>query len=291
MNSRQLCRSLFVSTLATAASSAWLTGAVAAPVIFSDSGATGADILAEVTAFQAALGNLNGNDPGPLLSGRREINWDGGNPALTNGTAPVTPFNVFRDTRGAAFTTPGIGLTQAARTGGALSLDLINPSYATAFATFSPSRLFTPLGSNITDGQFSIPGTNGGVAASISGFGAVFTDVDLADSSSIQFFDVFGASLGEFDVPAGTTADGSLSFLGVLFNAGEQIARVSITSGTTALGPTDNPGGGVDVVVMDDFIYAEPSRIVPEPGTALLFALGLLAWAWAGTARRRRGRR
>ena len=37
----------------------------------------------------------NGNNPGPLTTGRREINWDGGNPAIMDTTPPVTPFNIF----------------------------------------------------------------------------------------------------------------------------------------------------------------------------------------------------
>jgi len=282
MNLRQSSHSLFVSA-ALAAASVCSGGAVAAPVLFTDSGASASDIVAEVNVFRAALGNPNnGNATGPLLTGRREINWDGGGPPVINGTAPVTPFNVFLDTRGASFTTPGSGLTQAAVTGGLLSLDTINPTYATTFTTFSQNRLFTPLGSTITDATFSIPGTNGTVAATITGFGVVFTDVDLANSSSLQFFDSLGASLGSFSVPAGPAGNTSLSFLGVIFNAGEQIARVRITTGNTPLGPTDAPG--VDVVVMDDVLYSEPRAIlaaVPEPSIFALFGVGLAALAFA----------
>jgi hypothetical protein len=151
---------------------------------------------------------------------------------------------------------------------------VINGTYAAAFSTFSANRLFTPIGSNITDATFSVPGTSGSVAASVRGFGAVFTDVDLGDSSTIEFFSIFDTPLGSFDVPAGTTADGSLSFLGVIFDAGERIERVRITSGNTALGPTDNPGGGTDVAVMDDFLYAEPQQ-VPEPAPLALLLFGL----------------
>ena len=39
-----------------------------------------------------------------------------------------------------------------------------NPTYGTIFTTFSPSRLFTPVGSNVTDGSFFVPGTSGGFA-------------------------------------------------------------------------------------------------------------------------------
>ncbi len=274
MKLRRLRMSVLASAVITVAS-AWITSVAAAPILFSDTGANAAEIQAGVDAFRAALGNPNnGNTLASLPSGRREINWDGGGPPVINGTAPATPFTVFQNTRGATFTTGGTGLTQAAPTGGQLSLDLINPTYATAFATFSPNRLFTPIGSNVTDATFSVPGTNGSIPATVRGFGAVFTDVDLGDSSRIDFFGQFGALLGSFDVPAGTTSDGSLSFLGVLFDAGERIGRVRITSGNTALGPIDNPGGGIDVVVMDDFIYAEPQR-VPEPAPLALLLLGL----------------
>jgi hypothetical protein len=51
---------------------------------------------------------------------------------------------------------------------------------------------------------------------------------------------------------------------------------VRITSGNSALGPTDTPN--TDVVVTDDFIYSEP-RVVPEPTSMLLFGTGLTAFA------------
>lgn len=251
--------------------------AVAAPTLFSVGGDnTAASIQSTVDAFRAALGDPNNaNDPGPLFSGRREINWDGGGNNSTT-TAPITPFNVFLDTRGAQFTTPGTGLTQAPPSAdpvlfppGGLAGLFNNPTYGTTFSTFSPLRLFAPVGSTITDGTFSIPGTGGTQGATVSGFGAVFTDVDLADISSLQFFDLDGNSLGTFFVPEGGTPDGSLSFLGVTFTT-ERIARVRIVTGNTALGPND--ADGIDVVALDDFLYAEPRAAVPEPATLLLLA-------------------
>jgi hypothetical protein len=270
------------------AASVWIAPVGAAPVELSDAGSAIADILDTVNLFRAALGDPNnGNDPGPLATGRREINWDGG--GATTGTPPANPFTGFRNTRGATFATPGTGLTQAPITGGpgTLSLELINPTYATTFATFSPLRIFTPLDSTITDVTFSIPGTGGAVPATVTGFGAVFTDVDLEDSTSLQFFNNAGGSLGEFDVPVGTTSDASLSFLGVIFNAGELISRVRITTGNTALGPNDNPDGGVDVVVMDDVLYAEPQAVVPEPSVMALLSVGLAGLGFAQRLRRK----
>jgi hypothetical protein len=133
--------------------------------------------------------------------------------------------------------------------------------------------LFTALNSPITDVSFFVPGST--TPAFTSGFGAVFTDVDVANTTSIQFFDAQNNPLGApFFVP---TANNGLSFLGVFFNAGEQIGRVRITSGNAALGAGINDlPPATDLVVMDDFIYGEPSvAAVPEPSTWALLATGL----------------
>ena len=87
------------------------------PAVFQAAGPSAVSIQSTVDAFRAALGNPNnGNAAGPLASGRREINWDGGGVDTT--TAPVTPFDVFLNSRGARFTTPGSGLSQAPPSGG-----------------------------------------------------------------------------------------------------------------------------------------------------------------------------
>ncbi|HSF02775.1 MAG TPA: hypothetical protein VLA62_07190, partial [Solirubrobacterales bacterium] len=86
--------------------------------VFQAAGPTAASIQGTVDAYRLALGALNGNDPGPLPGGRREINWDGGAVGIDATTDPVTPFNVFLNTRGGQFTTPGTGLSQAPPAGG-----------------------------------------------------------------------------------------------------------------------------------------------------------------------------
>jgi hypothetical protein len=244
------------------------------PTVFQVAGPTAASIQGTVDAFRAELGAPNnGNAPGPLASGRREINWDGGG-ANTNTDVPVTPFNVFLNTRGGQFTTPGIGLSQAPPSGGTqggLAGLFNNPTYGAIFSRFSPLRLFTPVGSNITDALFFVPGTNGGVPATVSGFGAVFTDVDQPDGSGpgkkhgnrgastlIEFFGADNKVLFSSFVPA-SPGDASLSFLGIVFDE-PLIARVRITTGNTAPGPDDDDRH--DIVMMDDFIYGEPQ---PRP--------------------------
>ncbi len=240
-----------------------------APKVFQAAGPTIDSIQSTVDKFRAALGAVNnGNAAGPLASGRREINWDGGGAVTT--TAPVTPFNGFLNTRGAQFTTPGTGLSQAPPSG--LATLFNNPSYNVAFTAFSPVRLFTAVGSTVTDTAFFIPGSNGTALATVKGFGAVFTDVDQPNGSGpaekqgnrkastlIQFFGVHGQLLFSSLVPA-SPGDGSLSFFGVVFED-SCIASVRIISGDVAPGPNDD--AATDIVMMDDFIYGEPQPLVP----------------------------
>jgi hypothetical protein len=266
--------------------SAWPMPAFSAPITFSAAGPNTASISASVAQFQAALGNPNNGNNAGTTGGRREINWDGGNPMLLDNTPGGTPFNVFLNTRGGQFTTAGTGFVQAPPSGGAqngLVGQFGNPTYATTFAAFSPSRLFVPIGSNAFDALFFVPGTNGGVRATVGGFGIVFSDVDLANTTHMDFFDLQNNPLGSFNVPPGGATDASFSFLGVNFTT-EQIGRVHVVLGTSALGPND--GGAVDVVAMDDFLYTEP-RAVPGPGGLALLVMGGTILGVAARIRRR----
>ena len=141
-----------------------------------------------------------------------------------------------------------------------------NQTYGDIFSTFSAPRLFTPVGSRFTEGLFFVPGTNGGVPAAVTGFGAVFTDVDEPDqshetksrehSTKIEYFDADGHRLFTGFVPA-SPGDGSLSFFGIVFDD-PLIARVRITTGESRPGRNDDKK---DIVMMDDFIYGEPQPL------------------------------
>jgi hypothetical protein len=246
-------------------------GKLVRPMIFQAAGPSIESIQSSVDEYRAALGDPNNaNNPGPLADGRREINWDGGGPPVDATTPPVTPFEVFLNTRGARFTTLGVGLSQAPPAGGpqdGLQGLFNNPTYGATFSAFSPLRLFTPVGSNVTEASFFIPGTNGAEPATVRGFGAVFTDVDESDgigprqrranprgdSTLMEYFDRDGNLIFSSFVPA-SPGDASLSFFGILFDDA-RIARVRITTGNVAPGPDD---GEVDIVMMDDFFYSEP---------------------------------
>lgn len=249
-----------------------------APIIYSGAGANAAAITAVRDPFRADVGGgtLAGAN-GSFGGIRREINWDAVPDSLAaSNNLPLNFFNV-NSPRGAVFSTPGTGVAVSANAGVApIEFDNINPTYSQIFQTFSAQRLFAAIGSNVVDVNFFAAGTSN--AGSTSAFASIFTDVDLLDTTAIEYFD--GAvSLGRFAVPV---ANNGLSFLGVRFNAGERVTRVRITSGNAALGPND--GGNVDVVAMDDFIFAEVQRAVPEPSTLLL--LGAAALALRVTRRR-----
>ena len=244
-----------------------LATAHAVPIAISVGGANAAAIQSTVDAYRTSLGALNPNVAGSFGSGRREINWDGVPDALS---APNNlPANFFNSNspRGVVFSTPGSGFQVSANAGIApVEFNNINAGYSALFGTFSPQRLFTALGSTITDVNFFVPGS--ATAATVSGFGAVFTDVDLPLVTSLQFFDQNNVSLGTYFVPP-VVGNETLSFVGVLFTS-ERVGRVRITSGNQILGGSETG----DLVVMDDFIYGEPLA-VPEPAPLALLLAGL----------------
>jgi uncharacterized repeat protein (TIGR01451 family) len=225
------------------------------------SGANAAAIQSTVDSFRNDLGTLNPNVAGSALGGgRREINWDGvPAPFAAPNSFPPDFFNV-NSPRGVVFSTPGTGFQVSGATGdsgagqpAAARFGNIQPTYTANFQTFSPQRLFTAIGSNVTDVNFFLAGS--ATPGFSSGFGAVFTDVERANATSIEFFNQNGASLGKQFVP--TSPGGGLTFFGISFsNARDRVlTRVRITTGEAALGAVE---GANDLVVMDDFIYGEP---------------------------------
>jgi hypothetical protein len=233
------------------------------PIVFQAAGPNAASIQSSVDQFRAAIGGVNnGNTNGPLATGRREINWDGG--GSTNTSPGPTPFTVFLNTRGALMETPGSGFVQAPASG--LADTFHNPSLTNTFQAFSPVRLFAPLDSTVTDISFFVPG-GGNINATTSGFGVVFADVDSPDgggrgvrqskrsaSSQIGYYDARGNLLYKNAIPS-SPGTATLSFFGIVFPE-PRIAFVRIITGH------DDPDKGldpkVDLVVMDDFIYGEP---------------------------------
>ena len=258
-------------------------------VVISAAGVDVASITGSRDTFRVTLGGgTTAGANGSFGGVRREINWDG---VAAGFSAPNNlPANFFNSNspRGVVFSTPGTGFAVSGATTdagvgqpAAANFGNIDASYTNTFLPFSTQRLFTPVGSNIMDVNFFVAGT--GTAATVGGFGAIFSDVDLSNTTSIQYFDAGNTSLGTF-FAANLNGSQTFSFLGVSFNAGERIGRVRITTGNSAVGAglNDQNGDLRDVVVMDDFLFSEPIAGVPEPGTvvSMLSGLGVLAFGF-----------
>jgi len=222
-------------------------------------------------AFRAAVGGgtiagANGSFGGL----RREINWDGvpdirADPNLL----PANFFNV-NSPRGAVFSTPGTGFLVSANAG--LSTTTLF-GFPNDFQTFSAQRLFTAIDSNITEVTFFVPGTT--TAATTSAFAAIFVDVEVAGLTKMEFFDDSATLIYSRDVLVG--GNQGLSFVGAVARAGERISRVRLTSGLNTIASNGVLGNqNDDVVVMDDFLYAERVGAVSEPSSLALAGLGLL---------------
>ena len=211
------------------------------PEVFSAAGS--GNIQAAIDAFAARLA---AND------GSRSIRFDFVGPGVTNTNSfPGTQFS----SEGVVLSTPGTGLRVSDNNFGD-----VNATYPVEIGPNSIPKNLAAVGSNIIDVSFQTPGVLG-APAGVRGFGAVFNDVDNAGSTTLQFFDHSGASLGTFAAPV---SNRSHSFLGVFFQD-HQISRVRITLGTAAMGAAVNDvstaGGTQDIVAVDDFIYSEPQQI------------------------------
>lgn len=226
------------------------------------SGVGTAEATTALATFRTTLGGAdNSTATGPQSSGRREINWDGvrlDGTDFNNVTTPIVankitgiPVNRFQ-ARGARFDT-----VLAVANDGFVSA---NANVANQFQAFSAANTFASFNSNKYAVEFFLAGST--TPAATRGFGAIFLDVEQANSSSIEYFNGT-VSLGKFFVPVGQS--GQPQFLGVFFNA-PIVTKVILTTGTTQVFNFNNgqvtagPGESdtADLVVLDDFVYGEP---------------------------------
>ncbi len=285
----------FVAGLCAAALAFSAATAQAAPIVFETSGANAASILGTVDDFRNALGALNPNNPENFVGGRRQINWDAAPDAVSDPNLfPGDFFNADFSprARGIEFSTPGNGFLLSSNAGTAAPPRFGFPN---DFIPFSEQRMFSPIGSNMTFVDFFDPANPDEQAAS-TGLGIVFNDVELAGATTLELFDLDGNSLFAGEVL--TSPNGGLSFLGVVFDAGELIGSAKVTTGSSTLlsngtfmPPASGPGDGV---VMDDFIFGEPIPLntlaIPEPSSLALLGSGIFCLG-VTALRRRRGRR
>lgn len=229
--------------------------AYALPIDFLAAGNNPGDIQSTVNGFRTSLGNLNGNQPANFTGGRREINWDAVPEAVSSPNA--FPGNFFNgSTPGRA---RGIEFDPTGSTTGFEVSSLANPAFGAPgqFQVFSPAKLFRTVGGDEFDIVFFSPADQI-THALTTGFGMVYTDADLGKLPVFEFFDTHGQLLHSLTGQATNSA--GLGFMGTVFDSAT-VARIHVTIG-------DNNG-----LVMDDFIFGEPTRI-PEPGSIALVLIG-----------------
>src|SRR5207248_3725023 len=145
----------------------------------------------------------NGANPPPQSSGFRAINWDGvkldgtdfggSTTVISQGKTVGIPTNRFQE-RGVKF-----GEVYAVSGDGFQS---VNPNVTAAlFPAFSPNNIFAMFNDNGIGLSFVLPSAHTGtpVAAATTGFGAIFRNVEIAGSTSIEYFSG-DRSLGKFFV-------------------------------------------------------------------------------------------
>lgn len=214
------------------------------------------DITARVNEFKQLLGNQLNTTPG-ATGGRREITWDAVPDDLLGKPLPA---NFLNNTEPGAPASQQRGLVYEGDTFEVSNTNFahVNPQTAGEFSAFSGSKTFTNISDNLWGIGFEVPGQD--VEATVRGFGMVFSDVDIANNTSLEFFEG-NKSLGRFFAPV--QAQGSkLSFLGVYFKK-QRITRVVVQHGNGLLnkGEKDiSAGGASDLVILDDFMYDEPVK-------------------------------
>lgn len=236
----------------------FMSNGFAAPINFLAAGSDSASIQVTVDNFRNALGNLNGNQPTEFVGGRREINWDAVPDAVSDPN--VFPGNFFNGN--VAGRARGIEFDPTGSTTGFQVSSLTNPAFGAPgqFQVFSPEKLFRTIGGDEFDIRFFSPSDQ--ITSTLTtGFGMVFTDADLGVLPTLEFFDAQGNLLHSLIGQA--TGSFGLGFMGTVFDAAV-VSRIHVTI------------GDANGLVMDDFIFGEPTRQqnqIPEPNSlALMFA-------------------
>jgi hypothetical protein len=242
---------------------------------------------AALNTFEAAIGGADNGNSAPQTTGFRTINWDGvkldgtdfgggANTIVVNpGKTVVIPKN--------RFVSRGVLLGDPYAVSGDGFVD-VNPNVANLFPAFSKSNTFAMINDNTIDLTFNLPtdslpaglpagSTGTPVPAATRGFGAIFINTQPLNGTDGSFIEYFSGdrSLGRFQVPTGNLGDPE--FLGELF-PDSVVTRVSLTlgngtlfsfNGVTFSGTSTNNPPTTNLVVTDDFVYAEPVALNSAP--------------------------
>lgn len=219
-------------------------------------------VFTSKAAFESALDAAAPNT-------RFNVNWDGISFA-TPGTKAIAP-NLFAARQILLDTDP-------------LSPDLLvsndnfgglKANYPGNFPTFSPRVNFKYRENDGQKNTFLL--ADRATPALTSAFGAIFTDVEKANTSGLVFKDQFDNEIGRFYVPAG--ANGLNQFVGVIFSR-PVVARVEVLMGDRGedFGAIDDitNGGSADLVVTDDFVFQRGVVALPTIAAVSLRSNGVL---------------
>src|SRR5258708_25312568 len=69
---------------------------------------------------------------------------------------------------------------------GPIRFDNLFTGYSSLFTTFSPEKLFISVGTNVYDVNFFVPGTS--TPGKVAGFGAMFTNVAIPFTTTLEYF-------------------------------------------------------------------------------------------------------
>lgn len=238
-------------------------------------------------AFKAAIGGTdNGAIPREQSSGLRDVNWDG---IPTDGSDSLGATSINAHT---VSLPPSRVQSWGLRVNGPLAVS--DDAFASANAgtnnklhPFTSPSLAAPFNTNTLELDVIAPTAPGSApaAAATRGLGAIFTNVNLPNTTWIDYYN--GDSLVS-RVFAPTAAAGAASFAGALFPSAI-VTKVVITLGTAMIfswdgssvtaGPANS--GSTDLVAADDVVLAEPAPAHPgvsaTVGTPFSGAVGTFA--------------
>jgi len=210
-----------------------------------------------LSKFRTLLGGKLNTAPG-AVGGYREVDWDGvpddmlGKPMPRDFFNPTGTNAIPGRQRGLAYD-PVAGEFRVSAT----NFIEVNNTTNGEFAAFSGTKTFANVSANLWQITPEVPGQ--AEAATVKGFGIVFSDVDEANSTFLEYFSG-DKSLGKFFVPA-HNSESSFSFLGVYFKE-EKVTAIKVGhKGTLTTGGKDvSDGGTSDLVILDNFLYDEPVK-------------------------------
>jgi hypothetical protein len=259
------------SSTVTVADAPLSAAPMAAPSIFNGAGAT--PTSKALSAFEAGIGGANDNAAvGEQTSGFRTVNWDevkldGSDFGGATTTIDANHVVAIPDDR---FASRGIDLRApiAVANDGFLS---VNPGVSGRFPAFSAANIVAPFSSNTLALNIVAPAGPGStpVPAATRGLGAVFLNVRLPNTTSIEYLSGDTVLARDF-APVGGA--GLPSFAGALF-ASPVVTSVVINLGTAQIfgfdgttftaGLASDDGVNDNLVAMDDLALAEPAPEAP----------------------------